>query len=189
MTILHYYMDYKTYVEISDKFIGVIELFNTLIKNTPITKDLEVIMTKSIDDIKSDLANYKKKVCVNDGCEKTVSGRIDFLTITIGTTKINMTSKISSNDEGFEDISKTIVDIFNLAIKSYNLDTFTQIVPVSMDELHGTVKINDLMAIDVSIHIPTPGMDEETDENYYTTLWIEFNLDLYNDSALVSTSI
>lgn len=189
MTILHYYIDPKTYVEVTDKFIGVIELFNLLINNSTAIKDFDKVMSKDIDSIKSDLATIKKKICVDDGCEKTVSGRIDVLTLTLGTAKITMTSKISCNDEEFVNVSKAFIDAFNTAIKSYDLDVFAQTIPVSPDELHCTAKVNNLIAVDVSIHIPAPGIEDETNENYCNELWIEFNLDLYNDSTLVSTSI
>lgn len=186
MTILHYYIDPKTYVEITDKFIGVIELFNMLIKDSPSIKDFDKTMSNDVDAIKSELAAIKKKVCINDGCEKTVSGHIDILSMTLGTVKINMLSKIHCNDEGFESVSKAFTDAFDLAIKSYDLDVFAQTVPVSPDELHCTAKVNDFVTLDVSIHIPEPGMEDESIDNYGNNLWIEFNLDLYNDSAMVS---
>lgn len=184
MTILHYYMHPKTYVEVTDKFIGVIELFNLLISESVTIKDFNTVISKDIDSVKSDLSAIKKKICVDNGCEKTVSGRIDILTLTLGTTKITMSSNISCNDEGFENVSKAFTDAFNTAIKSYDLDVFAQTVPVSPDELHCTVKVNDLIAIDVNIHIPAPGMEDESDEDYSNKLWIEFTLDLYNDSML-----
>ena len=99
MTILHYYIDPKTYVEITDKFIGVIELFNMLIKDSPSIKDFDKTMSKDVDAIKSELAAIKKKVCINDGCEKTISGHIDVLSMTLCTVKINILSKIHCKDE------------------------------------------------------------------------------------------
>lgn len=186
MPNLHYYVDIVNYIEISDKFNGVLETFMDLINTSKVSKDMSKTLSCTMEDVMSSLSTNKKLVCVANGYTKSVGGNIEYLNINLAKTRITMnTGGCSSKDEGFEAIADDFIHNFTLALKSFDLDTFAQIIRVSTDMYHCSIKITDLVSIDVDIHIPAEfATDDEDTEEYYTTLWIEFGLDLGNDSVI-----
>lgn len=186
MPNLHYYVDIVDYIEISNKFNGVLETFMDLINTSKISKDMSKTLSSTMEDIENALSANKRLVCVSNGYTKKVGGNIEYLNMSLAKTKIIMsTDGCSSKDEAFQVISDDFIHNLTLALKSFDLETFAQIIRVSTDMYHCTVKVTDLISIDIDIHIPAElaPEDEDTDE-YYTTLWIEFGLDLGNDSVI-----
>lgn len=186
MSNLHYYVDIIDYIGVSDKFNGILETFMDLINSSKVSKDMNKTLSCTMEDVKSVLSANKKLVCVSNGYTRTVGGNIEFLNMNLARTRITMnTGDCSSMDEGFQAISNDFIHNFNLTLKAFNLDTFAQVVRVSTDMYRCTVKVTDLVSIDTTIHIPAENMTEDDDtENYYNTIWIEFGLDLGNDSVI-----
>lgn len=187
MPNLHYYVDIVNYIEISDKFNGVLETFMDLINTSKVSKDMSKTLSCTMEDVMSSLSTNKKLVCVANGYTKNVGGNIEYLNINIAKTRITMNTAgiCSSKEEGFEAIANDFINNFILALKSFDLDTFAQIIRVSTDTYHCSVKVTDLISIDVDIHIPAEfAPDGEDDEEYFNTIWIGLGLDLGNDSII-----
>lgn len=186
MPNLHYYLDIVNYIEISDKFNGILETFMDLINSSKVSKDMSKTLSYTMEDIMSSLSANKKLVCVGNGYTKKVGGNIEYLNMNLAKTRVTMnTGNCSSKDEVFDTIADDFIHNFKLVLKSFNLDTFAQIIRVSTDMYHCTAKVTDLVSIDVDIHIPAEFASEDEDtEDYYNTLWIEFGLNLGNDSII-----
>lgn len=186
MPNLHYYMNMVDYIEISDKFNGVLEMFMDLINSSNISKDMSKTMSYTMEDVNSSLSTNKKLVCVANGFTKVVGGNIEYLNMNLAKTRISMnTGDCSSKDEAFEAVSNDFIHNFTLALKSFNLDTFAQIVRVSTDMYHCSAKVTDLVSIDADILIPSEfAPDYEDSEDYFTTISIELSLNLGNDSVI-----
>jgi hypothetical protein len=186
MPNLHYYVNIVDYIEISNKFNGVLETFMDLINTSKISKGMSKTLSSTMKDIESALSTNKRLVCVSNGYTKNVGGNIEYLNMNLARTRITMNADgYSSKDEGFQVIVDDFIHNLTLALKSFNLETSAQIIRVSTDMYHCTVNVTDYISIDIDIHIPAEHApeDEDTDE-YYTTLWIEFGLDLGNDSVI-----
>lgn len=186
MPNLHYYVDIIDYIEISNKFNSILETFMDLINTSNVSKDMSKTLSCSMEDIQSSLSINKKLVCVNNGYTKAVGGNIEYLNMNLAKTRVTMnTGNCSSKDETFEIIVNDFIHNLILTLKSFDLDTFAQIIRVSVDMYHCTVKIADYISIDIDICIPAEfAPDYEDSENYFTTIWIEFGLDLGNDSVI-----
>ena len=186
MSNLHYYVDIIDYIEISNKFNNILDAFIDLINSSNISKDMNKSISPTIKDMQSSLSANKKLVCTNNGYTRKVSGNIEYLNMNLANTRITInTGNSTSKDNNFEVIVNDFINNLITALKSFNLDTFTQIIRVSTDMYHCTIKLTDLISIDISIHVPAEFAPEDEDtESYYTTIWIEFGLDLGNDSAI-----
>ena len=186
MPNLHYYVDIVDYIKISDKFNGILETFMDLINSSKVSKDMNKTLSCTMKDVQSSLSTNKKLVCVDNGYIKAVGGNIKYLNINLAKTKVTMnTGDCSSKDDAFEAIANDFINNFTLALKSFDLDTFSQIIRVSADMYHCTVKVTDFVSIDVDIHIPAEfDPEDENTEGYYNTIWIEFILNLGNNSVI-----